>query len=81
MISIVIPTYKEEKNLEELFRRIDSSLDEEYEIVLVDDDSPDGTAEKARELSESFPVRVFVRKKDHRALSKVSGRLKEMKWW
>ncbi|MFB6100223.1 MAG: glycosyltransferase, partial [Candidatus Nanohalobium sp.] len=65
MISIVIPTYREEKNLKELFKRIDSSLDGEYEIVLVDDDSPDGTAEKARELSETFPIRVFVREEDH----------------
>lgn len=65
MISIVVPTYEERKNLENLFERIDSSLDEEYEIVLVDDDSPDGTADKARRLSETFPVRVFVREEDH----------------
>lgn len=63
MISIILPTYKEEKNLEELFRRIDTSLkNRNYEIVLVDDDSPDGTAGKARQLSKSYPVEVFVRR-------------------
>lgn len=66
MISVILPTYKEKKNLEELFRRIDTSLrSRNYEIILVDDDSPDGTAEKARKLSESYPVRVFVREEDH----------------
>ncbi len=58
MISVILPTYNETKNLEELFDRIKSSLDvEKYEIILVDDDSPDGTAEKAREFAESFPVK------------------------
>lgn len=79
MISIVIPTYKEKENLKELFQRIDSSLESEYEIVLVDDDSPDGTAEKARELSESFPVNVFVREEDHGLSQSVIKGFEELK--
>jgi dolichol-phosphate mannosyltransferase len=47
MISVILPTYNESKNLEELFDRIKSSLDvEKYEIILVDDDSPDGTEKR-----------------------------------
>ncbi len=64
MISIIIPTYNERDNLEELFSRIERSLRGlSYEIVLVDDNSPDGTADKARELSSSYPVKIIVRPK------------------
>lgn len=65
MISIIIPTYNERENISELFSRIDTVLDEEFEIILVDDKSPDGTAEKAEELSENYPVNVFVREEDY----------------
>ena len=62
MISIVIPTFNEKENLEELLRRIDSSLRGiDYEVVIVDDNSPDGTAEEALKLSERYPVRVMLR--------------------
>ena len=80
MISVVVPTYKEEGNLEELFRRIDSSLeDREYEIVLVDDNSPDGTAEKARELSDEYHVNVFVREEDFGLSQSVIRGFREVK--
>jgi len=62
LISIVIPTFNEKENLEELLRRIDSSLRGiDYEVVIVDDNSPDGTAEEALKLSERYPVRVMLR--------------------
>ena len=62
MISIVIPTFNEKENLEELLRRVDSSLRGiDYEVVIVDDNSPDGTAEEALKLSERYPVRVMLR--------------------
>ncbi|MEF8847453.1 MAG: glycosyltransferase family 2 protein [Candidatus Paceibacterota bacterium] len=66
MISIILPTYNEKENLEELFQRIDNGVESrEYEIVLVDDESPDGTAEKARKLADDYPVGVFVREENH----------------
>ncbi len=40
-ISVIVPTYNERENLEELFERIDRSLKGyDYEIIVVDDDSP-----------------------------------------
>jgi Glycosyltransferases involved in cell wall biogenesis len=62
MISIVVPTYNEAENLPELLERLDKSLaGVAYEVIVVDDGSPDGTAEVARQLSTRYPVRVLVR--------------------
>jgi len=64
-VSIIIPTYNERDNLEELFRRISAALKgHDYEIVVVDDDSPDRTWEFAEELSKEYPVRVIRRTKE-----------------
>lgn len=65
MITVILPTYNERKNLEELFKRIDNSLEVEYEILVVDDESPDGTSKKAMELAELYPARIFVREENH----------------
>lgn len=64
VISIIIPTYNEVENVEELVARINQVLGEqEYdtEILIVDDDSPDGTAEFAKGLTSTIPVRAHVR--------------------
>ncbi len=64
MISIIIPTYNERDNLDELISRIDKSLNGlSHEIIIVDDNSPDGTANRAKELSSRHPVKVIVRPK------------------
>jgi len=65
MISIIIPTYNERENLEELFKRISRALeDRDFEIIIVDDDSPDKTWEKAEILGKIYPVRVIRRTKE-----------------
>ncbi len=62
MLSIIVPTYNERDNVEELIRRISKSLRGlDYEVVVVDDNSPDGTAELAEKLSGEFPVKVIRR--------------------
>lgn len=55
---IVIPTYNEKKNLRELVDEI-LNLDIEKNILIVDDNSPDGTGELADELSKQYE-NVFV---------------------
>jgi len=60
-VSVVIPTYNEVDNLEELFSRIRRSL-EDYEVIVVDDGSPDGTAEVASRLNGVYgEIRVLNR--------------------
>jgi Glycosyltransferases involved in cell wall biogenesis len=69
MISVVVPTYNEAENLPELVEHLDRALaGRDYEVVVVDDRSPDGTAEVAKRLSGRYPVRVLVRE-DRRGLS------------
>src|SRR6202046_4408975 len=47
-LSIVVPTYKESKNISLLFERITAALGgAPWEMIVVDDDSPDGTADVA----------------------------------
>jgi len=63
-VSIIIPTYNERDNLPVLIKRIDNSLNSAgytYEVIVVDDSSPDGTAEIAKELSLTYPIKVIVR--------------------
>lgn len=61
-ISIIIPTYNETKNITSLIPRIAYILiGYDYELIVVDDSSPDGTAKAARELANDYPVKVLVR--------------------
>ena len=60
---VVVPTLNERANVPELVRRLDGLLhDIAWEIVFVDDDSPDGTADVVRRLSTTDPrVRILQR--------------------
>lgn len=68
--SIIVPTYNEKENISELFERIDSAMrsDYEYEIIVVDDDSPDETWRIASEYSDQYPVNV-VRREGEKGLA------------
>ena len=60
----MIPTYNEKPNLRELVSRVDTACREnglEVEIVIVDDNSPDGTGQLAEELGKEFSVKVVHR--------------------
>lgn len=63
--SIILPTYKEKDNIVELIQAIFASLEPnglEYEVVVVDDNSPDGTAEAVRRnFDGDGRVKLFVR--------------------
>lgn len=45
LISIIIPTYNEAENILELIHTINDNCSFKYELIVVDDNSPDGTAE------------------------------------
>jgi dolichol-phosphate mannosyltransferase len=72
-LSLVIPTYNESKNIRELIRQLSALLDRTcggaYEIIVVDDDSPDGTWAVALELSEQYPTLRVMRRRTERGLA------------
>jgi dolichol-phosphate mannosyltransferase len=76
LVSIIIPVYNEKKNISELLSRISATFRNSkysYEIICVDDTSPDGTYEYIQELSLSN-VRVERKLgKKGKAFSLVEG--------
>ena len=63
MLSIIIPTYNEKENLRPLMERLARVLvGKEWEVVVVDDNSPDGTTSEALELAREYPMKVVTRK-------------------
>ena len=62
MISVIVPTYNEAGSLPPLVERLASAMaGHVWELVVVDDGSPDGTAEVANRLSATNPVWVVRR--------------------
>ncbi|MDB5695867.1 MAG: dolichol monophosphate mannose synthase [Sphingomonas bacterium] len=62
-LAVVVPTFNERANVAELVNRLDRALvGRGWEVLFVDDDSPDGTADAARELARAdHRVRVVQR--------------------
>lgn len=56
---VVIPTYNEIENIEGIIKAV-FELDVSFDVLIVDDNSPDGTATKVKELQELFPNRLFL---------------------
>jgi dolichol-phosphate mannosyltransferase len=59
---IIIPTYNEIDNVENMTRKV-MSLEKDFHILFVDDNSPDGTAEKILELQAEFSGRIHLEKR------------------
>jgi len=62
VISVIVPTYREAENLPLLVEAVDAALSRDYEIIVIDDDSRDGSEEICAELATRFPVRIQTRK-------------------
>jgi len=71
--SLIIPTYKEAKNIpqivDQLSRLLDSQLAGDYELIVVDDNSPDDTWKVAQELTADYPQLRVMRRIEERGLS------------
>ncbi len=55
---VIIPTYNEKENIENIIRKVFSLGD--YHILVVEDNSPDGTAQIVKNLINEFPDRLFI---------------------
>ena len=71
--SLVIPTYNERGNVADIVGQLAALLDgfipDEYELILVDDDSPDRTWQTAQDLTETYPQLRVMRRQKERGLS------------
>lgn len=73
-VSLVIPTYNERENIEPLIKRVCGVLNETglpYEIIVVDDDSPDRTWQAAQTLVGEYPCLRLVRRINERGLARA----------
>lgn len=59
---IIIPTYNEIENVERMTRTI-MAFEKDFHLLFVDDNSPDGTAQKIEELQKEFPNRIHLEKR------------------
>lgn len=56
---VIIPTYNEKENITSILEAI-FQLDQGYHVLVIDDSSPDGTANIVRHLQSRFPGRLFL---------------------
>jgi len=56
---VIIPTYNEIENIEKIIRAV-MNLPEEFHILIIDDGSPDGTAEMVKGLQNEYPEKLFL---------------------
>jgi dolichol-phosphate mannosyltransferase len=73
LLSLVIPTFNEGKNISKIVHQLSQILDgvipDAYELVVVDDNSPDGTWQLAAELMPQYPQLRVMRRVEERGLS------------
>lgn len=69
-LSVIVPTFNERDNVREVVSRLDHSLHgKAWEVIFVDDDSPDGTSARVREIAQSDPRVRCIQRIGRRGLS------------
>lgn len=56
---VIIPTYNEKENVENIIRAV-FGLEKKFNVLIIDDGSPDGTADIVKSLQTEFPDRLFL---------------------
>ena len=59
---VITPTYNEKENIENIIRKV-FSLEKEFDMLIIEDNSPDGTAAIVKRLMEEFPNRLFIKER------------------
>ncbi len=77
-LSLISPTFNEKGNITPLVERVHKALSKySYELIVVDDNSPDGTSELAKSLSSKYPLKVIVRTSERGLASAVVAGLEQ----
>ncbi|MBQ0015705.1 MAG: polyprenol monophosphomannose synthase [Bacteroidales bacterium] len=59
---VITPTYNEKENIENIIRKV-FSLEKSFHMLIVEDNSPDGTADIVKRLMLEFPDRLFIKER------------------
>ena len=81
--SIIVPTYREAENLRPLTGRVFAALCPaglEAELIIVDDNSEDGTEETVAALQRDYPIRLVIRRDERGLSSAVLAGFREAKY-
>jgi dolichol-phosphate mannosyltransferase len=73
-VSLIIPTYNERENIESLLQQVYVVLKEtgrSFEVIVVDDDSPDGTWQVVQEMQSAYPSLHVLRRTHERSLARA----------
>ncbi len=74
IVSIILPTYKEAENIPVICEKIDFTMKRsniDYEIIIVDDNSADGTFENVEKIKDTINVALKIRKNERGLASAV----------
>lgn len=75
---VIIPTYKEKENIENIIRYV-FGLPKDFNILIIDDNSPDGTADIVKKLMLKFPGQLFMIQREGK-LGLGTAYLEGFKW-
>ena len=59
---VITPTYNEKENIENIIRKV-FSLEKGFDMLIIEDNSPDGTADIVKRLMQEFPNRLFIKER------------------
>lgn len=59
---VIIPTYNEKENIEKMINTV-MSFEKDFNVLIIDDASPDGTADIVENLMTKYPNRLFIEKR------------------
>ena len=62
-VLVIIPTYNEIENISAILEKV-MKYPDNFDVLVIDDNSPDGTADAVRKVMEQFPGRVFLEEMD-----------------
>ncbi len=77
-LAVIIPTFNEAENSRIIIPQIHTALKTNYTIVVVDDNSPDGTQAVVRELAKTYPVKLISRPQKRDLASAVIDGMKSI---
>ncbi len=79
-LSIIIPCFNELKTIEEIIKKINSEIKFDYEIIVVDDYSSDGSRDKINQIKNTYNLKLIFNEKNYgkgysikKGLEKASG--------